>query len=140
MKVWSFFDPATGHFTGQTYAGDDEGLDLNLPSGLDALPGVFDHLAQRIEDGAVVEYQPPQPSAEHEWNPATRRWQLTAAAQASADQDAAARAAIQAAEAGSDRAIREALLLLLPQDAPERQRLQAVDDAIAAQRPKLKKG
>lgn len=32
----------------------------------------------------VVDYQPPAPSTDHEWNPATRRWQLTAVATAAA--------------------------------------------------------
>ncbi len=31
--------------------------------------------------GHVVEYQPPQPSPDHEWNPATKRWRLSAAAE-----------------------------------------------------------
>jgi hypothetical protein len=137
----SLYDPATGLFTGAVISVHPDQLEANTPAGFKLIDGAHDHLSKRVdvETGKVVEYQPPPPSPDHEWNEATKRWQLTDAARAAAVADQAARSAIAAAEAGSDRAVREALLQLLPKDSPARQKLQQVDDAIAAERPKIKK-
>ena len=138
MKVWSIFNPATGLFTGATFFGDDAGLALNIPPGCDVIPGAHDHLSRRIVDGVVVDFRPPQPSPDHEWNDTTKRWQPTAAAQAAELADQQARAVIAMTEQGSARAIREALLEVLPKNSVARQKLQDADDLIAAERPKIK--
>jgi hypothetical protein len=148
MKTWHFFDAATGLFTGSSVSyppgipNIDDFVESKIPAGQKAIAADgIDHASMRvnIETGQVVDYQPPQPSPDHEWNATTKRWQLTEAARAAAVADQAARSAITAAEAGSDRVVREALLELLPKDSPARQKLQQLDDVIAAERPKIKK-
>jgi hypothetical protein len=112
-RHWAFFDPVTGLFAGRTYGGSSvEGLKNNTPEGCAAIEGMYDHLAQRVDiiTGEVVDYQPPQPSADHEWNADTKRWQLTAAAQDVINADAIARAQLEAIDRQSIRALREAAL------------------------------
>jgi hypothetical protein len=78
----------------------------------------------------VVDYQPPQPSADHEWNPARKRWQLTAAAR---DLESQKRAA--AAEVVTLRERRHDLvsrLALDPTDAAARKELLDIQARIAA--------
>jgi hypothetical protein len=60
----SFYDPATGLFTGRRRRGHRLSTE-----GLSVVEGAYDHLSQRVdlESGAVVDYQPPQPSPDHEW-------------------------------------------------------------------------
>ncbi|WP_428421978.1 tail fiber assembly protein [Methylibium sp.] len=56
---------------------------MNIPSGLAAREGVYDHLSQRVDliTGAVVDWQPPAPAdTEFEtwaWDAKTRRWLST---------------------------------------------------------------
>jgi hypothetical protein len=136
---WHFYDKATGLFTGQRFLGAADALEMNIPAGLAAMPGEIDHLSQRVDldTGAVIDFQPPQPSAEFEWDQAHRRWILTAKAKEAIEADYAARGAIEAAEQMSLRSIRE--LILDPNNEQARVKLQAVDDAIAASRPKISK-
>lgn len=102
MIAVSFFHRETGLLNGiQLTASDDEAVLLNTP--VDHLPvnGHHDHLSKRVdvrnpsfiesEDGervpvfSVIDYKPPRPSSDHEWNDATKRWQLSAAAAAKID-------------------------------------------------------
>lgn len=48
-----------------------------MPVGCGMLDGTHDHLSKRVDltTGQIVDYQPPQPSGEHEWNGASRRWE-----------------------------------------------------------------
>lgn len=79
-KTWSFYNPETGIFTGRRLTCSDDVLQNNIPEGCVSLVGAFDHLSQRVDiaTGAVVDYQPPQPDDDHEWNAETKRWQLKA--------------------------------------------------------------
>ena len=74
----SLYDPATGAFTGECRSGPSrEHLLSRLPAGLAAVEGEFDHMSKRVADpktGEVVDWQPPQPDADHEWNDQRRRW------------------------------------------------------------------
>lgn len=66
--MWSFYDPLTGDFSGRTFSGSERLLEANTPKGLKPLPGRYDRLSQRVDKtGAVVDYQPPAPDADHEW-------------------------------------------------------------------------
>ena len=89
MNVHSFYDAATGLFTGSTFStnlGDPaahaEALKLNTREGLAQVEGIHDRLSRRVDlkTGGVVDYQPPASSADHEWNAQTKRWQLNGAA------------------------------------------------------------
>jgi hypothetical protein len=104
MKTWSFYHAETGtlHHGKFAMTGDPESahfremLARNTPEGHVAIEGEYDHLSQRfdIASGAMVDYQPPQPSSDHEWNAATKRWRLKSAATARQQADAQARSRI----------------------------------------------
>ncbi len=82
-RVVSFFDKASGAISDKRFAGDPSFVELNTPSGHEAIDGEHDHLSKRfdLETKKVVDYQPPQPSQDHEWNATTKRWQLKAEVQ-----------------------------------------------------------
>jgi hypothetical protein len=115
IRTWSFHHRETGLFNGCTYSADSS---VSIPSAANTPPdhvpleGVFDHLSQRVDlaTGQVVDYQPPAPSPDHEWNATTKRWQLSQAAQARAAARQAAERRIAALEAGQHRTLREAAL------------------------------
>jgi hypothetical protein len=75
----------------------------------------------------VIDHQPPAPSDQHEWHPDTKRWHLSAAAQAKATVAAAARARrAQLIEQQHDD-VRRAVL----GDAAAVERLRAIESEIA---------
>ena len=85
MRTVSFYHKDTGLFNGaHLTASSSTSVDINTPDGYAAIDGHYDHLSQRIdvETKTVIDYQPPAPSVDHEWNIATKRWQLSAGAQA----------------------------------------------------------
>jgi len=51
-------------------------LERNTPKGFASKEGSYDALSQRIdvETGLIVDYQPPQPDADHEWDAQAKRW------------------------------------------------------------------
>src|SRR5271155_4060761 len=111
--IYSVYERANGRFTGERYRSSDlKWKGPTLPATQAAITGAFDHLSQRVDlqTGEVVDYQPTQPSADHTWSPATKRWQLNATAQATLDARAAALHQIKTLEASQPRAVREWLL------------------------------
>ena len=133
MSTYSFYHPETGQIHHQAFGTDDARmLKANTPAGYVATPGCLDPLSQRIDvtTGEVVDYQPPSPSADHEWNATTKRWQINAAVTAKAEARRSSLASIAALEVSQDRAIRE---LALGQ-AGALDRLKALDIEIAALR------
>jgi hypothetical protein len=137
MNTWSVFDKVTGEFIGQTFSTDQQDYQAptDFPDGHGVIEGLHDHLSKRVDvaTGEVVDYQPPQPSADFEWNAEMKRWQLTAAAAAKIDGNASARARIAVLENAQHRAVREAMLDPLGGIA----RLKAINDEIASLRPQL---
>jgi hypothetical protein len=132
-KTWSFYD-ATGLFVGRTFTGPSENLEMNTPQGHAAMEGVHDHLSRRVdlETGETVDWQPPQPSADHVWNADTKRWQLHQAVQDKLVRRQAAVGRIAALEALQARPLRE--LARDPSSAEARKRLAAIEAEIAALR------
>jgi hypothetical protein len=133
-QKWHFFDAATGLFAGRTFSGEEAHLACNTPAGVIAVPDVTDPESQRVDiaSGQLVDYQPPQPSSDHEWNTTTRRWRLTATAQAKLKKRQTALAAIGGLEeARQPRAVRDALL------GRGTEALQKLDGEIAALRQDL---
>jgi hypothetical protein len=112
------YDASTGHFTGQTFHTNDADplaaaafAASNTPEGHAMYEGaVVDHQAQRIETGELVDYQPPQPSQDHQWDDATRRWQLSPGAAAKVAGRAAAVARIAALVDSQHEHVRGAVL------------------------------
>lgn len=76
MNTYSLYDLDTGLFTGVTIMSSPDVLRLNVPDGCGCLLGAYDQLSQRvvIETGEVIDYQPPQPSPQHQWDVETKRW------------------------------------------------------------------
>lgn len=136
MKSHSFADKETGLFSGVHFStSNSEMLEANTPAGHFAVEGHYDHLSQRadIATGEVVDYQPPRPSVDHEWNDTTKRWEMSAASQAKIDARSAALAGITALEAQGIRAMREAQLGV----AGSQERLAGIDAQIAQLRRDL---
>lgn len=135
---WHFYNADTGLLLGRSVSSTDaQDVERNTPAGCVAIAGDFDHLSQKfdLELGKVVDYQPAQPSPDHEWDAKARRWQLTAkAAQAEAD-DAIARDAIAKLEQQQLRSMREALL----GDEQAKSRIAEIDQQIRGLRPKLRR-
>lgn len=133
MKTYHFYLLSSGLFTGCSFSGARDMLEQNTPAdcGAHEAPQV-DFLSQRLdlESGKLVDYQPPQPSSDHEWDTVTRRWQLNAARAKAEFDDMEARAEIDRLEQQQARRVRELLLKNDPQ-------LKALDDQIAGLRPKL---
>jgi hypothetical protein len=79
MRV-DFYAAADGLWTGVTFDGPEDDVAANAPANSVPMPACrFPH-AMQLVDGQLVEYQPPQPDADHEWNASDRRWRKTAAA------------------------------------------------------------
>lgn len=138
MKTFSFYNVQTGEFHPRTYADSRfETVPANqIPEGHAIIEGRYDVLSQRVDienDGAVVDWRPPQPSPAHEWDGSTKRWVLSPAERARQLKRASALAQIAALESKGLRAQRE---LALGYDGAK-QRLQAIDDQIAALRSDL---
>jgi hypothetical protein len=141
MKTFHFFDAASGVFHQSSVMTDLDGSGatafaaLNCPPGHKVHDGGVDPLAQRkdIETGKVIDYVPPSPGADFEWNSISLRWQISAAVQAKADARTAALAGIAALEASQHRAVRE-LAIGTPGALA---RLQQIDLLISALRPAL---
>lgn len=137
MKQWAFYSLTDGRFTGQTFSSDDLSmLKANTPAGSGAIEGEFDRLSQSVDVKTldVVDYRPPQPDDDHEWDSTEKRWVLTRDASEQQVRDRAARSAISLIEEKSGpRAVREALLLVLP-DGDEKVRLAAFDAEIEEHR------
>jgi hypothetical protein len=136
IKTFSLYEAATGMFTGKRLQCDDDALlEVRLPPGTLALEGAFDHMSQRVElsTGAVVAYHPLAPSPDHEWNSASKRWQVKAGIRESEGRRAVVFARIHALETSQGRAIREATL----GDPAAMKRLKEIDAEIAALRAEL---
>lgn len=144
LRRFHFFDQNTGlihakHIALDVPSGHDAIAGKNAPAGHAVLEGTFDPLSQKVDTatGGVVDYQPPQPSAEHEWNADTKRWALNVAAQAKLDARHSALAQIGALEGGQHRKVREAVLAIADASHPAVAPLQALDAQIAALRKDL---
>jgi hypothetical protein len=136
MKTYSFHHKETGLFLARIFSCDDDSqLKNNTPADHVAIEGRHDSRNRRVNTatGEVMDYQPPQPSVDHEWNAETRIWQLNVMAQEKRNASAAARIRIAQLEASQHRAVREAALNL--EGAIER--LKAIDAEIAELRKQL---
>lgn len=139
IRHFSQYNKLDGLFTGVTH-----GLshDVAAPKDTDTVgyvDGKHDHLAKRfdLDLKIVIEYKPPQPSTDHEWNMESKRWELSAAAATLDAMDAEARTQITALEAKQLRAMRE---LMIDRDNIDAiQRLDAIDTQIANLRIQLKR-
>ena len=138
MSIVSFYRLDSGEFTGQTFqASSSAPIELNTPAGCGWIAGRFDPLSQRVnlETRTVVDWRPPAPDADHEWDADIRRWRKRREAR---EREAARRRALEKIselEASQARALREVALGDTTGEA--RARLETVDAAIAALRTTL---
>jgi hypothetical protein len=111
MRVVSFYHRETGVFNGRHLMVSDPALiPLNTPPDHIAIEGDhYDPLTQRVDvaTGKVIDHIPPPPSAEHEWNSISRRWQLKPEVTARQKARESALARITALELKALRALRE---------------------------------
>lgn len=76
-RNWAFYDASTGLFRPKRITCPDTfDISKNTPEGCIAIEGSYDHLSQRmdIERGEVVDYVPPAPNDDFEWNADIKRW------------------------------------------------------------------
>lgn len=135
MKTWHFYDLETGLFTRQRLAASDAALvDANTPAGCGAFAGDVDPDSMRVDldTGQVVDWQPPAPSEEHQWNADARRWELPPEAAKREAEGIDAQRRIEALELQQLRPLRE--LLIDQSSAPARAKLAAIEDEIATLR------
>lgn len=79
MRTFHFYDVVTGLFTGNSLSLSGSRLEVlrrNTPEGCKAYEGAVDYLSQRVdvETDALIDYQPPAPDSNYEWNPQVKRW------------------------------------------------------------------
>jgi hypothetical protein len=135
-RRWAYFDLTTGLQVGHFIEGTEEDAIANAPPNSRAIPDVPHPHAKRLVDGVLVDYQPPAPSPDHEWNDAEKEWRLSAAAKRTMQERNAALSQINVLEQSQARALRELAL----GDETARDRLTVIDEQIAALRPKLRAG
>ena len=126
----------TGLFTGQAHhisAREPDAvtafINENTPPGHGAYVGKYvDYQSTKvdIDTGLLTEYQPPQPSRKHVWNPETKRWQAR-----TREQRETVLARITQLETGSHRAVRETLIRAC-------EALDAIKEAIGVQSADVK--
>jgi hypothetical protein len=137
VKIFSLYEAASGLFTGKRLQCDEDALlEVRLPPGNLTLEGAFDHMSQRVDlaTGCVVAYFPLAPTADHEWNAASKRWQTRQDLRTSGEgRRAVVFARIHALETSQGRAIREATL----GDPAALKRLQEIDAEISQLRAEL---
>lgn len=136
MRAVSFYHKETGRLLGnQMLASDDEVLALNTPADHAAIDGHHDHQSKRVDiaTGEVLEYQPPRPSDDHEWNDEAKRWQLNAAAIGKLNRNNSARARIAQLENSQHRLVRECAL----GNSNSKTKLREIDDEIVSLRSQL---
>lgn len=129
-----------GRWTGASYSGPESDLADNVPAGCVALPG---DAAGLIDSGKMLPPTPPQDTADetYEWDSRHLFWKarLTPLGQDKATIRAETER-LKAAEVGSLRALREAVLMLLTEEQKRSQPGKALADMDAlasAQRAKL---
>lgn len=129
IRKWHFYNATSGLFSPSCFSAQSEAhVSLNTPDGFIAIEGDFDCLSQRVDiskrdvivsEGhadvdkatlmAVTDYQPPQPSSDHEWDVTTKRWILNAERKSLLDADALARAQLKELDAKQIRYVTEKL-------------------------------
>ena len=115
----------------------DRDIEINTPDGCGAIEGKYHAGSQRVdlETGEVVEYQPPQPDADHEWNNDARGWVLRPDVVAERARRAAVLAQIIALESKQARPLRE--FAVNPNNAHARELIAQIESQIAALRSTL---
>lgn len=155
---FNFYDKTTGMLHGKMVATNLEDIESahrfaqgNAPEGHAFIEGHYDPLSQRVdvETKEVLDYKPPSPSNDHEWNADHKRWFIKKGVQDKLDKREIALSKIALLESQQPRLFREMNLPSIPK-ATEREvdaviskrvkaseRLQAIEDEIVELRKDL---
>lgn len=81
MTRYHYYDLSTGLFIGECISSsnaDAAFMEANARDGCGLIAGVVDLMSQRVDlaSGVIVDYVPPRPSDDHDWNTETKRWLL----------------------------------------------------------------
>jgi hypothetical protein len=130
------YDLQTGLFTGKSHHTNvkDEVavaafIDESTPPGHGAYIGKYvDYLSKKVDvhTGMLLEYQPPQPSRKHVWNPEAKRWQIK-----NREQRELTLKRIAELESSTHRAVRETLIRAC-------EALDAIKEVVAAKSPEVR--
>lgn len=130
------YDLKTGLFTGKSHHTNvkDEAaiasfIDDSTPPGHGAYVGKYvDYESKKVDvhTGLLVEYQPPQPSRKHTWNPEAKRWQIK-----SREQRELTLKRIAELESSTHRAVRETLIRAC-------EAVDALKEAVASKSPEVR--
>jgi hypothetical protein len=141
MRHFHYYHSETGVFHGDSIAVNapkmvEETARANCPTGHKIIEGTFDRLSQRVDvaTGKIIDYQPPQPSPDHEWHTPSKRWRLTEAAALRQVKRQTALEEIGRLEAKQARTVREFLLGKLGSSS---ELLREIDEKIVALRADL---
>lgn len=129
--IWSFVN-SSGDVLPQKFHGPAHLLSVNTPEGCIAIAENIDRHSQRFENGQIVDYLPPQPSDDHEWNAGTKRWVLKQAVLERDQAISSAKAEIARLESAQLRPLRE--LALDNADTIARSKVAEIDEQIAIHR------
>jgi hypothetical protein len=112
MKTAMYYHRETGLLSALQVMGDDPVIAANAPKDHIPINGYYDPLSQRVDvaTGTIVDYQPPAPSADHEWDRVAKRWTVKADVTARRHAKTTALAQIDVLDRASIRAGREMLL------------------------------
>lgn len=138
MKHYSFYHKDSGVVHPSRFATTrEDAVVSNTPLDHIAIEGALDPFSQRVDvqTGQVMDWQPPQPSPDHEWDASKRRWRTSEQAEQRHQRAAAALLGIRDLEASQLRPMRE--LAIDPSNAEARKRLEAIEAEIASLRGDL---
>jgi hypothetical protein len=130
VRTFSFYHEDTGVLNGTVaLCSDAKVLKANTPADHMAIEGAHDgsRLKVDIETKELIDYQPPRPSPDHDWNGTTKRWELNAAVAAKKAAAAAARSKISSLVTSQHQDVRKHIL----GDVTALARLQAIDAEIS---------
>lgn len=142
MKTWYFFRREDGHFDGRSLSATSaDALSLNTPEGFGAMEGVTDWQSQRVDisTGALMDYQPPPPDADHVWieddehGQRVRRWVLSQSAAERRRREAEIRAELATLDARMIRPLAER-----DDEGEEADEARAIIDALKKQKASLR--
>lgn len=136
MKTITLLDLKTGAL-GRVLTLPEMAIAQNVPDGFGFVAGRHDRQSQRVDlsTGEVIDFQPAQPSNDHEWNAETKRWQLKPEVIERNQRHAEAQAQLEALDPKETRALSD--LAANPDDQSAKERLADIRAQKDAQRQLL---
>lgn len=135
MKHFTIIDGKTGDIL-QTPTATDEQIKAFADAGYVVVDGTFDRRWQRydLEKKAIVEFRPPKPDDDHEWSDDEKTWKVKPDIAIETVKRVGATAQLNSIDLLSIRAMREAVLELLPDNNQTKRRLLGIESEAESQR------